>query len=82
MAIFNSYVSLPEGKVKVTLARNRDDPLQARNLQNLRSNKKFTCPVVCAENEQYCFIPSYDAKGNWISTAVSPGGSRWSRLFP
>lgn len=33
------------------------------------SNKKFTCPVVCAANEQYCFIPSYDAKGNWISTA-------------
>eukprot|EP00438_Fugacium_kawagutii_P011912 Skav219193 [mRNA] locus=scaffold648:753738:763623:- [translate_table: standard] len=26
------------------------------------------CPVYCTDEEDYCYIPSYDPKGNWIRT--------------
>ena len=26
------------------------------------------CPVVCSENQDYCYVPNFDPKGNWIDT--------------
>eukprot|EP00913_Durusdinium_trenchii_P032278 g30223.t1 len=31
------------------------------------SGQKMNCPVYCQDNEDYCYIPSYDARGDWIS---------------
>ncbi|CAL1131614.1 unnamed protein product [Cladocopium goreaui] len=31
-------------------------------------NEPISCPLYCADDEDYCYIPSYDAKGNWIRT--------------
>eukprot|EP00913_Durusdinium_trenchii_P001837 g1703.t1 len=31
------------------------------------SGQKMNCPVYCKDNEDYCYIPSYDARGDWIS---------------
>ena len=36
------------------------------------------CPVYCKDDQDYCYIPSYDAKGNWIKTTVRrPKLGRW-----
>ncbi|CAJ1429530.1 unnamed protein product [Effrenium voratum] len=34
------------------------------------------CPVWCTAQQEYCYVDSYDAKGNWLSveeTCVNPG---------
>ncbi|CAL1131607.1 unnamed protein product, partial [Cladocopium goreaui] len=48
------------------------DPLFEENfcypLVDFWSNEQMKCPVYCTDEQDYCYIPSYDAKGNWIST--------------
>ena len=39
-----------------------------RQSWHLRSNVRLDCPVYCKDTENTCYIPSYDAKGDWIST--------------
>ena len=38
----------------------------------LRTNEPMKCPVYCTDKQDYCYIPSFDTKGNWISTTVGP----------
>ncbi|CAJ1413767.1 unnamed protein product, partial [Effrenium voratum] len=41
-------------------------------------NTRYTCPVYCKDNEDYCYVPSYDAQGDWISTKETcvPSGQK------
>lgn len=32
------------------------------------TNMKMSCPVYCKEDQDYCYIPSFDAKGDWVRT--------------
>jgi len=31
-------------------------------------NEPMQCPVFCSEQQDYCYIPSFDAKGEWLTT--------------
>ena len=41
-----------------------------------RLKEALSCPLYCSDSEDYCYIPSYDAKGNWIKTTV--GAAVWN----
>ena len=43
---------------------------------NLRSNVRLDCPTFCRDDQDTCYIPSYDAKGDWISTQARGVGKR------
>jgi len=36
----------------------------------LRLNEPMQCPVFCSEQQDYCYIPSFDAKGEWLTTTA------------
>ncbi|CAL1157753.1 unnamed protein product [Cladocopium goreaui] len=48
------------------------DPLFEENfcypLVDFWTNEPMKCPVYCTDKQDYCYIPSFDTKGNWIST--------------
>ena len=48
----------------------------------LRTNEPMKCPVFCTDEQDYCYIPSFDTKGNWISTTVGffSFGTDWVRM--
>ncbi|CAE7212893.1 unnamed protein product [Symbiodinium natans] len=35
------------------------------------TNSTMRCPVYCTDEQDYCYSPSYDANGNWLSTVES-----------
>eukprot|EP00439_Symbiodinium_sp_Y106_P035275 s3413_g4.t1 len=37
-------------------------------LRDYWSNSTMRCPVYCTDEQDYCYSPSYDARGNWLST--------------
>jgi len=42
------------------------------------SNSSMRCPVYCTDEEDYCYSPSYDANGGWLSTVETcvPKGTK------
>lgn len=47
----------------------------------LRLKEPTKCPVVCSENQDYCYVPNFDPKGNWIDTKAGRRSWRYPLIF-